>query len=343
MVEFVNIGTLAGNGRLGDRGDGGSALDAELNRPHGLAIAPDGSICFTEYFGACVRRITSDGMLGRVAGRPGESGFGGDGGLASDALFGYPYGITIGPTGAVFVSDDENLRIRRISPDGSITTIAGTGEIGDTGDGGLAIAATFNALGGLSLGQDGSLFIADPGNARVRRIDPNGVITTIAGTGHRGAVGDGGPADAAQLYQPVSVTATEDGQLYISDAAANRVRRVRTNGIIETVAGNGERGSGGDGKAALEAQLNAPVATRVGPDGTLYIAELVGNRIRAVSPNGLITTVVGTGEMGFGGDGGIPRLAMLARPRDIALDDLGNLYISDSENNRIRKVSVAER
>ena len=122
-----------------------------------------------------------------------------------------------------------------------------------------------------------------------------------------------------------------------------RVRRVRTNGIIETVAGNGERGSGGDGKAALEAQLNAPVATRVGPDGTLYIAELVGNRIRAVSPNGLITTVVGTGEMGFGGDGGIPRLAMLARPRDIALDDLGNLYISDSENNRIRKVSVAER
>lgn len=156
MVEFVNIGTVAGNGRLGDRGDGGSALDAELNRPYGLAIAPDGSIYFTEYFGACVRRITSDGMLVRVAGRLGESGFGGDGGLASDALFGYPYGIAIDPTtsSAVFVSDDENLRIRRISPDGSITTIAGTGEIGDAGDGGLAIAATFNALGGLSLGQD---------------------------------------------------------------------------------------------------------------------------------------------------------------------------------------------
>lgn len=134
-------------------------------------------------------------------------------------------------------------------------------------------------------------------------------MTTIAGIGERGGAGDGGPADAAQLYQPVSVTATQDGQLYISDAAANHVRRVATNGIIETVAGNGERGSGGDGGLALEAQLNGPVATRVGPDGTLYIAEFGGNQIRAVGPDGLMTTVVGTGEEGFGGDGGVPRLA----------------------------------
>jgi sugar lactone lactonase YvrE len=334
----LSIHTVAGNGRLGSRGDGGPAQDAELNRPFGLAIAQDGSIYFTEYFGNCVRRVAPDGSLVRVAGRLDEFGFAGDGGFAIDALFEGTSGIAIGLDGGIIVADDENLRVRRVLPDGVIMTIAGTGDIGDLGDGGPATSARFNTLAGLALGPDGSLYIADAGNARVRRIDPTGLITTVAGTGHSGATGDGGPATKAELYQPLSVAATPSGELFIADAGASRVRRVDGHGLIQTVAGNGERGSHGDGRPATEAQLNAPCGICVDRDGTLFISEFAGHRVRTVSPEGVITTVAGTGEQGYSGDGGPPQLAKLSRPREVALDQDGNLYIADSENNRVRKV-----
>ncbi|MGX2029945.1 PKD domain-containing protein [Methylocaldum gracile] len=272
----------------------------------------------------------------------GDSGFSGDGGPATQATFFNPSGVAVGPDGSLYIADTYNERIRRVSPDGIISTIAGTGEWGFSGDGGPAIRAQLTSPYGVAVGADGCLYIADSGNHRIRRVDPDGIISTVAGTGYASFSGDGGPATLARLYEPTGVAVGPDGSLYIADRLNDRIRRVGPDGIISTIAGTGEflftYGYSGDGGPATHAQLNFPEGVAMSSDGGLYIADSGNWRIRRVGPDGIITTVAGTGQAGFSGDGGPASQAKLYHPYGVAVGPDGSLYIADTYNERIRRV-----
>ncbi len=223
----------------------------------------------------------------------------------------------------------------------AIETVAGNGTPGFSGDGGAATATQLNGPTGVALDGAGNLYIADASNRRIRKVDAAGVITTVAGNGRQGYGGDGGPAVAAQLSFPIGVALDGAGNLYIADSVSNSIRKVDAAGVITTVAGDGTRGYGGDGGAAVAARLYGP--TGVAPDGAgnLYIADGGNSRIRKVDAAGVITTVAGDGVLGNSGDGGPASAARLISPRGVALDGAGNLYIADSVGNRIRKVDAA--
>jgi uncharacterized protein (TIGR03437 family) len=263
----------------------------------------------------------------------GTQGFSGDNGPATGAELFQPLGVALDSAGNVYVADSSNNRIRKVS-NGVITTVAGNGTPGFSGDGGPATSTGVYGPSGVALDSAGSLYIADAGNNRIRKVS-NGVITTVAGTGGWGGDGgDGGPATSAQLFVPAGVALDSAGSLYIADAGNNRIRKV-SNGVITTVAGNGTLGYSGDGGPATNAQLYGPEGVAVDSAGNIYIADMDNNRIRKVS-NGVITTMAGNGTQGFSGDNGPAISAELYRPEGIAVDATGNLCIADTWNNRIR-------
>ena len=216
-----------------------------------------------------------------------------------------------------------------------IETVAGSARIGD---GGPATAAQISNIQGIAVDRWGNLYLADTDNHRVRKISPSGVIGTLAGTGVAGFSGDGGPAAAAQLNLPYGLAADLAGYVYVADLGNDRVRRIGPDGVITTVAGNGIRGSSGDGGAATGAQLLTPRNVVVDAAGNLYFSEFEGHRVRKVTPDGKISTVAGTGVAGFRGDGGQAVNAQFAFPAGLAVDRLGALYVADSQNNRVRKI-----
>ncbi len=275
--------------------------------------------------------------ISTVAGT-GTAGYSGDGGLATEAQLNYPRSLALAPDGSLYIADMYNHRIRRVGPGGIITTVAGTSYAGYSGDGGLATEAQLNYPNGVTLAPDGSLYIADWYNHCIRRVGPGGIITTVAGTGYAGYSGDDGSATEAQLYAPYGVAVSPDGSLYIADKVNNRIRRVGPDGIITTVAGTGYYGYSGDGGLATEAGLRDPCGLAVAPDGSLYIADFSSHNVRRVGPDGIITTVAGTGYPGYSGDGGLATEARLLVPYDIAVAPDGSLYIADSGNFRIRRV-----
>ena len=268
-------------------------------------------------------------------------GFSGDGGPAVQAQLSWPEGVAVDGGGNLFIADTLNRRIRRVDANGTITTLVGTGYIGYSGDGGPAVEAQLFSPEGVAVDGAGNLFIADRDNHRIRRVDANGTITTIAGTGKNGFSGDGGPAIEARLRSPYGMAVDGAGNLYIADRDNHRIRRVDANGTITTFAGVGERGLLvlGDGGPAVEAHLSWPEGVAVDGAGNLFIADTVNHRIRRVDANGIITTIAGTGRSGFSGDGGPAVKAQLYDPRGVAVDGAGNLYIADAGNRRIRKVS----
>ena len=219
-----------------------------------------------------------------------------------------------------------------------IETVAGNGRAEYSGDGGPAVQAALSDPRDVALGPDGSLYIADTSSNRIRKVSPDGIISTIAGDGEEGYWGDGGPALEASLYFPRGVAVGADGSVYIADYGNNRVRKVDPKGIISTVAGNGQIGQSGDGGRATNASLYHPRGVTVGPDGSIYIADTWNNRIRRVDPNGTIGTVAGSGREGFSGDGRSATSASLRNPEDVAVAPDGSLYIADRLNNRVRKV-----
>ena len=244
---------------------------------------------------------------------------------------------------AIYFSDVGNSRIRRVDlATGVITTVAGGGT-GDLGDGGPATDATFSSHPMRVTGdRAGSLFVADAHHARIRRINTaTGIIDTVAGCGIEGYSGDGGPAVHARIASPHGTALDRHGNIYIADLKNDRIRKVdASTGITTTVAGNGEHGCSGDGGSGTEAMLASPIAVFSTADGDLYIADHRNSRIRRVdAATGTITTVAGTGEQGFHGDGGPATQAAISLPRDVALDANGSLYIADGANNRIRKVT----
>jgi sugar lactone lactonase YvrE len=271
----------------------------------------------------------------------GQQGLGGDGGPAKRALLNQPFDVAMDSRGDVYFSDTFNHRVRKIDRrTGTITTIAGTGDKGFAGDGGPALRAKLDEPYGVVLDARGNLYFADRLNRRVRRIDAQtGEISSIAGTGLASYSGDGGPANLAGLVEPNGVALDAEGRnLFIADVAGHRVRKVDLNtGHISTFAGTGRGRHDGDGGPAERASIWGARAVEVGGDGTVYILEREGNRLRAVDPHtGLVSTIAGTGLKGYSGDGGPASRATLNGPKELAVDRDGNLWIVDTENHVIR-------
>ncbi len=282
------------------------------------------------------RRAAAQGNIITTVAGTGVVGYSGDGGPAAQARLTTPHGIALGPDGSLYIADTTYPSIRRVSPNGIISTVAGTGTSGYSGDGGLATQAQLVSPSDITIGSDGSFYIADYGSHSVRMVGADGIITTVVGTGVSGFSGDGGPATQAQLSGPGGVALGPDGSLYISDTLNNRVRRVSPDGIITTVAGSGAWGHGGDGGLATLAQFRYPNGLALSPDGSLYIADYYSGRIRRVSSDGIITTVAGGG---YGSDDGPATQALLNGPSGVAFSPDGNLYIAENRGHRIRQVS----
>ena len=345
-----HITTYAGTGIASVSADGDPAKSTNLVAPSGIAVSRTGEVFVAD--GDRIRVIGTDGRVRTVAGT-GASGFEGDGGPALVARLSIAangraevIGLAIDGKGNVFVSDTGNNRVREITPDGTIFTVAGSGAPGfrsppavDVGDGRRGTEAVLSEPRGLAVDQQGNVLIADTGDNRVRRLDANGIITTVAGTGQLGWSGDGGPAIQAELSAPEGLALDPQGDLFIADSGNERIRKI-TNGIITTIAGDGSSGFSGDGGPGLKARLNIPLGLAVDSRGNLYFADTANDRVRKLDLSDTITTVAGDGRAGFGGDSQPASAAMLNLPVAVAVGSSGDLYIADASNNRIRAVRL---
>ena len=331
------ISTLAGNGNAGYGGDGGAATSAQLNYSAGVAVDAGGTVYVADQFNYRIRSITAAGIIRTVAG-DGTQGYGGDGAAATSAQLNYPTGVAVDAGGTVYVAEQNGHRIRAINPAGIIRTVAGTGTRGFSGDGGAATSAQLNRPSGVAVDAGGTVYVADLSNHCIRAISPAGIIRTVAGTGNAGYSGDGGPATSAQLNQPYGVAVDAAGTVYVADVSNQRIRAISPAGVIRTVAGTGTAGYGGDGAAATSAQLSSPYGVAVDAGGTVYVADYGNQRIRAISPAGVIRTVAGTGTAGYGGDGAAATAAQFNGPTGVAVDGSGTVYVSDRSNQRVRVI-----
>lgn len=336
----ATIDTVAGTGVRGWSGDGGPAVEAQLDHPRSLALLPDGGYLFAEPYLHVVRRVWPDGTVTTVAGT-GTGGYSGDGGPATSARLNFVHAAAPTPDGGFVIADTLNNRIRKVSPTGIITTIAGSGAKGFAGDGGPATAAKLNNPRGLAVDAAGRVVIVDSNNHRIRRVASDGIITTIAGSGRQGFSGDGGPATSASLNIPFAVAFMGD-RLLIADTNNQRIRSVSASGIIRTVAGNGTAGFAGDDGPATSASLSFPHAVdAVGADEFL-VADTRNARVRDVAADGVIRTVAGTGVVGYSGDGGPARDAQLNTPKAVLAMSATSFLTADADNSVIRQVSDTE-
>jgi sugar lactone lactonase YvrE len=326
-------------------GDGGAALSAKLNVPAGVAVDSAGNVYVADSGNHVVRKVSaSTGVITTYAG-DGNIGYSGDGGLATAASLNTPYGLALDSSGNLYVSDPGASVIRVVSAStGVITTYAGSGTAGYSVDGGSATAAELGTPLGVAIDSSGNLFFADNGNELVRKVTSAGVISTVAGTAATaGYSGDGGLATAAELDSPYGVAVDSSDNVYIADSG-NQVIRLVTNstGFISTVAGTaGVGGYSGNAGQATSAEIQNPTAVLLDDSGNLYISQIHSSAIRKVTlSSGVITTVAGSGTDGYSGDGGAANVGQIESPIGIALDSSGNLYIGDSGNNLVRKVSA---
>jgi uncharacterized protein (TIGR03437 family) len=386
-----SISTFAGDGLASYSGDSSTSTPAAptqagLHDPLDVAVGPNGTIYIVDTGNSFIRTV-SGGAINFVAGS-GSVGFAGDGGSATAsttnagagvALYG-PRAIAFDSAGNYYFADSGNGRIRKVDTKGIISTVAGNGTFGFAGDGSAATGANLNQPSGVAVDSQGNIYIADTGNARIRKVSSSGTISTVAGNGMVSYSGDGGSATGAQLNGPLGVATDNAGNLfiadsqngvvrtvkkgaiasvgggtfvipraiatdgagnaYVADAQDNRVRKIAIDGTVTTYAGNGTNGFAGDGGPAANAQLSAPAAVAVDAAGNLYIADLGNLRIRKVSANGSISTVAGNGSQSYSGDGGAAINASLNTPLGVAVDTAGNLYITDSASQVIREVTL---
>ncbi len=273
----------------------------------------------------------------------GSKGFSGDGGPATAAQIDNPFGVVRGPGDAIYFCEYTGQKIRKVNPDGTIQTVAGTGETGYSGDGGPALEATFNLPHELRFDREGNAYIADMKNHAIRRIDARtGTISTLAGNGTAGYSGDGGPASAAQLNQPHSIQFGKDGDLFICDIGNHVIRRVDLrSGQISTFAGTGKPGPTPDGAPIEGTPLKGPRSLDVDKDGNLWLATREGNQVFKLDiKRKKIEHIAGTGKSGFTGNGGPAKDATLSGPKGIAIDSVGNVWLADCESHSIRMVDA---
>jgi sugar lactone lactonase YvrE len=280
--------------------------------------------------------VSPGGTITTVAGT-GVAGYSGDNGPATSAQLSFPCAVAVDTGGNLYVADGQ--RIRMISG-GTITTVAGTGVSGYSGDDGPATSARLFNPTGVAVDTAGNLFIADANNYRVRKVSALGTITTVAGTGTVGYSGDNGPATSAQINYPVGVAVDAAGNLYIAELYNHVIRKVSASGTITTVAGTGVAGYSGENGPAASAQLNKPSDVAVDTAGNLYIADYQNYRVRKVSAAGTITTVAGSGSPGFVGDNGPATSAALGYVSGLAVDGTGHLYFTDQWFNTVREVTL---
>ncbi|MEO7804525.1 MAG: NHL repeat-containing protein, partial [Actinomycetota bacterium] len=341
-----DINTYAGGG-LGQ----GSSTDASLNRPSGIAYDQLGNLFVADTYSHRIRKVSRSGLITTVAGN-GVPGFTGDGGLATSASLNTPTGIAVDSAGTLYISDTGNHRVRRVAF-GTISTFAGNGAAGYSGEG-LAIIVSLNSPIGLAVDPSNNLYIADSGNNRVRKVSASGFISTLAGNGTAGFSGDSSLAVIAQLNSPSGVAADAMGNVFIADTNNHRVRQVTVGLVITTMAGNGFAGYSGDGGPAAAAQLNSPFGLAVDSLGSVYVADRDNHRVRQLklfvafsappvrsSAGYVANTFAGNGSASFSGDGGPATLAGLRSPNSIAVDPTGLIAFSDSDNYRVRGVSLS--
>jgi sugar lactone lactonase YvrE len=332
--------TSAGTGAVGYTGDGGAATSATLASPSAVAYDASGNLYFADAQNHVVREVSKTGQMSTIAGT-GVEGFGGDSAAATAALLDTPTGVAVDTTGNVYIADSHNHRIRKVSG-GTITTIAGTGAPGFSGDTGAATAAQLSLPSAVAVDATGNVYIADTNNQRIRKITGT-TIATIAGDGEELFAGDGATATAAVLDSPTGVAVDATGNVYIADRHNQRVRMVTPAGTISTIAGSGTASfSGsfsGDGATATAATLAKPSGVSVDAAGNIYVADTDNQRIRQVS-GGTVASVAGSGQQGFGGDSGPATSAILNSPKAVATDASGNLTIADKLNQRLRAAAL---
>jgi uncharacterized protein (TIGR03437 family) len=333
------ITTVAGGGGNGV-GDGAAATAATLQQPSGVAVDSAGNLYIADGQDQRVRKVNAAGLITTFAGT-GNRDFSGDGSQAANAGLNQPSSVAVDSSGNVYIADRLNHRVRKVTPTGLISTFAGNGTAGFSGDGGAAGSANLNSPSVVAVDSSGNVYIGDTNNRRVRRVTPSGTISTYAGNGNVNFSGDGGPAISAGISSPAGLAFDSQGNLYVSDGT-NRVRRITAAGVISTFAGSGGTGTTGDGGAAASATLSTPAGLAVDAAGNLYISDEFNNKVRKVNATGTISTYAGGALVGGDfGDGNQATNASLALPIGLAIDLNGNLLIADSNHGRIRKVSAS--
>jgi uncharacterized protein (TIGR03437 family) len=347
-----NLTLVAGNSRAGFSGDGGPALQAQLNSPQGLSLDPEGNLYIADSKNNRVRVVNNSGIISTFAGTgassPGFAGTFNDGGLAINGLMRLPSGVFADTAGNVFIADTGDNVIRKVTPDGIINTIVGDGYGGFLGDTLPASKGELHSPEDVFVDSVGNIYIADSANAAIRKVTTDGLINTVAGNATVGDSGDTGAATSAALIAPYAVWVDSSGNIYFAENGDSKIRKVTvgsttpssTSNIINTVAGTGTAGFSGDGSSAVKGQLNFPTGVAVDSSSNIYIADSLNHRIRKVSGSN-ISTIAGNGMLSYSGDGGMATAAQLNTPQAVAADSSGNFYIADTFNNVVRKVTAA--
>ena len=342
LATAQTISTVVGTGIASSTGDNALAVSATLNLPYGVAVDLAGNLYIAERSGHRIRRVDGvTGIITTIVGT-GISGFGGDGGPGNAAQINAPNEVIVANNGDLYFADTGNHRVRKVdAATQTITTLAGDGSVGSGGDNGPATAAQLDSPYGIAILANGDILISDQNTHRIRRVvAASGDIVPFAGTGVVGFSGDGGPALTAQFRAPRSLALDVGGNVYVADTDNQRIRLINA-GVVTTVAGNGTAGAGGDGGPATLAQLNFVHGLAIHPNGSLYIADSINNRIRTVAGNGIITTYAGTGAVGSTGDGGAATNALLNVPYGMSFDRNGVLFFADRSNHKIRRIAPA--
>ena len=332
------ISTFAGNGKQGFSGDGGQATAAQIDNPFGIVRGPDGALWICEYTGQRIRKVNADGTIHTMAGSS-KKGYSGDGGPALEATFNLPHEIRFDKEGNYYIADMSNHAIRRVdAKSGVITTFAGTGTAGYSGDGGPANKAQLKQPHSIQFGADGNLYICDIGNHVIRKVDmKTGAISTFAGTGKPGVTPDGAPIEGTPLKGPRSLDVDKDGNFWLATREGNQVFKLdMKSGKYRHIAGTGKAGFNGNGGPAKLADLKGPKGIAIDAEGNAWLADTESHSVRMVNAKtGNLELIAGTGEKGDGPDGD-PLACKMARLHGIFVDADGAVYIGDSEAHRVR-------
>lgn len=340
-AQTAIITTVVGTGIAGFSGDGAGAINANINTPHHITFDRNNNMYIADNGNLRIRKVTPEGVITTVAGN-GTTAWAFEGALATASGMHTIYGVAVDSVGNIYYSDYSEHGVRKINGSGHLYRFAGYG-IGLSD--GPATARVLNYPDDIVIGRNGDIYIVPILDNLIRKVDDSGMMTTFAGRlGPSGApdhgdTGDGGPATAALMWQPVAICFDNIGNAYISDQINQKIRKIDTFGIITTFAGTGFAGFSGDGGPATAAMLKNPAGLAADDSGNIYIADVTNHRIRKVSPTGIITTIAGTGVAGYNGDNLPARCTQLSSPIAVVVGSNGDLYISDMGNNRIRKIS----
>jgi len=348
QVHAQEIISVAGITTEGYLGDGGLASHCALHWPEAIALDETGAIYIADGDNNVIRKINGSGIISTVVGSGFESGtgtggYGGDGGPASAARLFYPSGVAFDAAGNMYIADRKNSRVRMVTAAGIISTFAGTGVPGFSGDGAAASAAKLDSPTRVTVDGAGNVYIADAGNHCIRQVNTSGTINTVAGTGGTpGFNGDGGAASSALLNSPQDMALDPSGIMYIADYNNNRIRKVDLSGNISTFAGIGYPGYSGDSSEATVANIFEPSGIATDAAGNVYFSDFANARVRKINAaTGVITTLAGNGTQSYGGDGGPAKSAEIYFPQGLAINSAGGVYLADKGNNRIRYISSA--